>query len=47
MVERFDALPEQDREMWLNQARSTVAPVLRNFKYAVRSKAIELCSRGP
>ncbi len=47
MVEQFDALPEPDREMWLNQARSTVAPVLRNFKYAVRSKAIELCNRGP
>jgi hypothetical protein len=47
MVERFESLPEQDREMLLNQARSTVAPVLRNFKHAVRSKAIELCSRGP
>jgi hypothetical protein len=47
MVEQFEALPEQDREMWLNQARTTVAPVLRNFKYAVRSKAIELCNRGP
>jgi hypothetical protein len=44
---KFDALPEHEQEIWLNQAKSELPPVLRNFRYAVRSTAIELCNRGP
>jgi hypothetical protein len=46
-AEQFDALPEKDREMWLSRAKSALQPVLRTSKHAVRSKAIELSSRGP
>lgn len=42
----FDALPEQEQEVWRNRAKSTLSLVLRNFKYAVKSTAIELYSRG-
>jgi hypothetical protein len=46
-VAEFDALPEQEQEVWCNRAKSTLSSVLRNFKYAIRSTAIELYSRGP
>ena len=46
-AEQFDALPEKDREMWLSRAKSALQSVLRTSKHAVRSKAIELSSRGP
>jgi hypothetical protein len=46
-AEQFDALPEQDREMWLSRAKEALSPVLRTSKCAVRSTAIGLCSRGP
>jgi hypothetical protein len=46
-AEQFDALPEKDQEMWLHSAKAALPPVLRTRKYAIRSKAIELCSRGP
>jgi FtsZ-interacting cell division protein YlmF len=42
----FDALPEQDKEMWVNRAKAKLSPVLRSSKYAVRSIAIELFRGG-
>jgi hypothetical protein len=42
----FDALPEQDKEIWVNRAKAKLSPVLRSSKYAVRSIAIELFRGG-
>ena len=42
-IAKFDALPEQDRQQWLERARAK-SPTLRNSKYAVRSIAIEMFS---
>ena len=41
-VALFDALPEQDREMWLDRARAELSDALKGSKYAVKSKAIDL-----
>lgn len=42
----FDALPEEDREPWLNRARATMHPLTRTSKIAVRSGAISLFRGG-
>ena len=45
-IAQFDALPEQDKEMWVNLAKAKLSPVLSGIKYAVRSTAIELFRGG-
>ncbi len=46
MAAEFDALPEQEKETWVDQAKATMSPAIRDFKYAIRSKAIELFRGG-
>jgi hypothetical protein len=45
-AEQFDTLRRKTGK-WLNRAKAALSSVLRTSKYAVRSTAIELCSRGP
>ena len=45
MIALFDALSEQERDAWLERARAEM-PALRDSKYAVKSKAIELFRGG-
>jgi hypothetical protein len=45
-VALFDALPEQDRNAWLDRARAELPDTLKDLKYAVKSKAIELFRGG-
>jgi hypothetical protein len=42
----FDALPEENREQWLNRARGTMHPSLRTSKIAARSIAMSLFRGG-
>ena len=44
-LEQFDALPHQEQEKWLQRALAELSPVLRGSKKAIRSMAIELCSK--
>jgi hypothetical protein len=44
--QQFDALPEEDRKQWLERARATMHPNLRNSKIAARSIAINLFRGG-
>jgi hypothetical protein len=44
-IEQFDALPHSEQERLLQQALAGLSPVLRGSKKAVRSMAIELCSK--
>jgi hypothetical protein len=46
LAAEFDALPEQDKEVLVNRAKAKLSPVLRGFKYSVRSMAIELYRGG-
>lgn len=45
-AEEFDALPEEERNQWLEEARATMHPNLRNAKIATRSIAISLFRGG-
>ncbi len=42
----FDALPQQERDAWIERARGEMPDTLKGRKYAVRSKAIELFRGG-
>ena len=44
-IEQFDALPQPEQEKWLQQALAELSPVLRGSRKAIRSMAIELCSK--
>ncbi len=44
-IEQFDALPHPEQEKWLQRALAELSSVLRGSKKAVRSMAIELCSK--
>ena len=46
MIALFDALSEQERDAWLERARAEMPDALRDSKYAVKSKAIELFRGG-
>jgi hypothetical protein len=46
MTALFDALPAQERDAWLERARAEMPGALRDSRYAVRSKAIELFRGG-
>jgi hypothetical protein len=45
-IEQFDALPHPEQEKWLQRALVELSPVLRGSNKAIRSMAIELCSKG-
>jgi hypothetical protein len=45
-LQQFDALPHPEREKWLQRALAELSPVLKGSKKAIRSMAIELCSKG-
>jgi hypothetical protein len=45
-IEHFDALPQRERDQWLNEARSKLSSALKDSKNAVRSIAIEMCCKG-
>ena len=45
-IAQFDALPHSEQEKWLQRALAELSPVLRGSKRAIKSMAIELCSKG-
>ncbi len=42
----FDALPAQERDAWIERARAEMPDALKDSRYAVKSKAIELFRGG-